>query len=68
MADIKAEFVRIKQAGFTCLKQVMLNNITDSFVAEVFDTALDTGLIPWWYDIGGWDEITPQLLLKLGLP
>jgi len=66
--DIKIEFKKIKLAGFTCLKQVMLNNITDGFVAEVFNAALDEGLTPWWYGIGGWDEITPSLLQRLGFP
>jgi hypothetical protein len=26
------------------------------------------GLIPWWYDVGGWECITQDLLASLGIP
>lgn len=68
LADIRAEFETIASVGFTALKQVMLLNTSTPFVQDVFNAALDAGLTPWWYGIGGWEGITPSLLSKLEIP
>jgi hypothetical protein len=33
-----------------------------------FHAALDAGLSPWWYEKGGWECFTQELLAELGLP
>jgi len=66
MADIRREFRTMRRLGFTCLKQCLVLPGTDR--CQVMHAALDEGLIPWWYDEGGWEEITPALLRKLRIP
>lgn len=67
IGEIQAEFKTIASVGFTALKQVMLLNTSTPFVKQVFNAALDEGLVPWWYGLGGWEAITSQLLAKLGI-
>lgn len=64
--DIRGHLQLMKALGFTCLKQFMLRPGTD--VKHFMHMALDEGIIPWWYDEAGWEEITPELLAKLELP
>jgi beta-galactosidase len=64
--DIRHHFRTMKGLGFTCLKGIMCCPGTSH--SRVEEIALEEGLIPWWYDQGGWQEITPQLLEQLGLP
>lgn len=64
--DIRDHFRTMKELGFTCLKGIMTCPGTSH--ADVQRMALDEGLIPWWYAEGGWADITPELLEKLGLP
>jgi beta-galactosidase len=61
--DIRAHFRAIRELGFSCLKGIGLMPGMD--MAKVMLMALEEGLIPWWYDEGGWEEITPALLRKL---
>jgi beta-galactosidase len=65
-ADIRAHFQTMKELGFTCLKGILCCPGTS--VAKVQNLAMDEGLVPWWYDRGGWADITPHLLERLGLP
>ena len=64
--DVRRHFRAMKQLGFTCLKGIMLCPGRD--LRAVMHLALDEGLIPWWYDEGGWEAITDSLLKRLGIP
>ncbi len=64
--DIRGHFRLMKQLGFTCLKQCELRAGEDW--RAVYHLALDEGLIPFWYDEACFEEPTPGLLKKLGLP
>ncbi len=63
--DIRGHFRAMRAAGFTCLKGLMLCPGTTTESVERM--AIEEGLSPWWYDQGGWQEITPELLEQLGL-
>jgi beta-galactosidase len=64
--QVRTEFKQIHDAGFRCLKTLQLiGNLPQQ---KVFETALDTGLTPWWYGEAGWDDLTPELLARLHLP
>ncbi len=65
-SDIRHHFRTMKSLGFTNLKQIM--NCPDTPLERIETLALEEGLIPWWYDVGGWEDITPERLAKLGLP
>ncbi|MEX0324013.1 MAG: beta-galactosidase trimerization domain-containing protein [Puniceicoccaceae bacterium] len=64
--EMREHFRLIKKLGFNCLKQIM--TIPGWTLEEVQLIALDEGLVPWWYDDGGWEPITDELLGKLGIP
>jgi beta-galactosidase len=64
--DIRGHFRSMRQLGFTNLKgQMTCAPMTEERLGEI---ALEEGILPWWYDIGGWEPITPELLERLGLP
>jgi beta-galactosidase len=62
--SIRKTFQTIRELGFTSLKQIELKGplSSDSFEQVVFNTALDEDLYPWYYGMGGWKDITPQLV------
>ena len=63
--DVRGHLRAMKRLGFTCIKGHMLcGGMTVERFGEI---ALEEGIIPWWYDIGGWEDITPELLTKIGL-
>lgn len=64
--DMRKHFRLMKQLGFTNLKQTMPT--PEWPVEETLRIALEEGIIPFWYGEGGWEDITPSLLKKLGLP
>jgi len=64
--DIRSHFRLMKKLGFTCLKGMMTCPGTTS--QQLMHMALDEGIIPWWYDEGGWEGITDELLDRLGIP
>lgn len=64
--EIREHFRQMKKLGFNCLKQIM--TVPGWTIEDVSLLALDEGLIPWWFGEGGWEEITPGLLSKLGIP
>lgn len=64
--DMRQHFRLMKQLGFTNLKQTMPT--PEWPVEETLRIALEEGIIPFWYGEGGWEDITPTLLKKLGLP
>ncbi len=64
--DVRRQFRAIKATGFTCLKGLMA--VPGTSLARLQHIAIEEGLSPWWYDQGGWEDITPELLAKLGLP
>ena len=66
LADMRREFRLMRKLGLTCLKQCMVLPGTDQ--RKVMHAALDEGILPWWYDEGGWEAITPSLLRRLGIP
>ncbi len=64
--DARAHFRLMKDLGFTCLKQTM--PLPDLPASHILGLALEEGIVPFWYAEGGFEEITPDLLEKLGLP
>lgn len=62
----RAELRRMRETGFTCLKQTM-PLLPEWPVERILNLALDEGVYPFWYAEGGWEDITPELLSKLGL-
>lgn len=65
-SDMRAHFRLMKKLGFTCLKGLMTCPGTTR--QHIMHLALDEGIIPWWYDEGGWEEPAPELLERLGIP
>jgi len=64
--DMRRHFRMMKELGFTNLKQTMG---TKAWPREkILSVALEEGIIPFWYGEGGWEDITPELLEKVGLP
>ena len=64
--DMRHHFRMMKELGFTNLKQTMATPEWPEH--ETLRIALEEGIIPFWYGEGGWEDITPELLKKLGLP
>lgn len=64
--DMRRHFRMMKELGFTNLKQTMEHPEWPK--EKTWRIAWEEGLIPFWYGRGGWEDITPQLLKKLGLP
>ena len=65
--DARQHFRLMKKLGFTCLKQTM--PLPPEWPTErTLKVALEEGIIPFWYAEGGYEDITPELLKKLGLP
>ena len=65
-AEMRQHFKTMKQLGFNALKQIMSGpGWTEQKIAKI---ALEEGIVPWWYGEGGYEEITPDLLRRLGLP
>ncbi len=65
-ADIRGHFRLMKELGFTCLKGFMACPGTSK--EQLMHMALDEGIVPWWYDEGGWEPVTEELLDELGIP
>jgi len=75
LAQARADFAAIKAAGFSNMKQLLFRTTlaqepaaAAAYQASVFNAALDEGLVPWWYGVGGWECITLELLASLGIP
>jgi beta-galactosidase len=64
--DMRYHFQMMKQLGFTNLKQTMATPEWPE--NEILRIALEEGIIPFWYGEGGWEPITPGLLMKLNIP
>ncbi len=65
-AEARSHFRLMRELGFTCLKQTMP---TPEWPTErTLSLALEEGIIPYWYAEGGYEDITPELLTRLGLP
>jgi len=63
--DAREHFGLMKNLGYTCLKQTMP---TPEWPAtKTLALALEEGIVPFWYAEGGYEDITPALLKKLGL-
>ncbi|MCC5846529.1 MAG: beta-galactosidase trimerization domain-containing protein [Verrucomicrobia bacterium] len=65
-AAARAELRRMRETGFTCLKQTM-PLLPEWPEDRILNLALDEGVYPFWYAEGGWEDITPELLTQLGL-
>lgn len=64
--EMRSHFRLMKSLGFHNLKQAMP---TPEWPHErILEVALEEDVIPFWYGEAGWEEITPDLLRKLGLP
>ncbi len=64
-ADMRKHFRLMKKLGFTNLKQTM--STPEWTEAEILRIAMEEGIIPFWYGEGGWEPITPQLLVELNI-
>jgi beta-galactosidase len=74
-ATIAARMRQMRAEGFTAVKQVLLAVPVAEGAASYlnrtkawFNAALDANLAPWWYEKGGWECFTQELLAELGLP
>jgi beta-galactosidase len=65
-ADVRMHYRMMRQLGFNNLKQVM--GSPDWPEHELLRIALEEDVIPFWYGEGGWDDITPALRARLGIP
>jgi len=64
--EIRDHFRLMKKLGFNSLKQIQtVSGWTENQIALI---AIEEGIIPWWYGQGGWEEMTPGLLAKIGIP
>ncbi len=63
------EFEVMRDLGFTALKQVLLRKPgnPEGYMEQVYHAALDVGISPWYYGIGGWADITQELVDELGI-
>lgn len=64
--EIRGHFRLMKQLGFNSLKQIQ--TVPGWTIEQISLIALEEGIIPWWYGEGGWENITPELIKKLGIP
>lgn len=64
--EMRTHYRMMRTLGFTNLKQTM--GSPEWPATRILEVALEEGVIPFWYDIGGWERITPELLERLGLP
>lgn len=69
LEEIRNEFKTMKELGYTALKQSVLNapHNPPGFEEAVFHAALEEGISPWYYGLGGWYPITQELLDSLGI-
>jgi beta-galactosidase len=65
--DLRQELQRIRSLGITNLKQFHFMGQEPLSLSEAELLALAEGVIPNWYGIGGWAEITPELYDRLGI-
>ena len=63
--DMRKHFRMMKELGFTNLKQTMGTKKWPRY--KILSVALEEGIIPFWYGEGGWEDIPPELLKKIGL-
>lgn len=64
--EMREQFRLMKKLGFGNLKQAM--GTPEWPLERILEVALEEDVIPFWYGEAGWEEITPELLAKLGLP
>ncbi|BDC49861.1 hypothetical protein F183_A21770 [Bryobacterales bacterium F-183] len=64
--EMREHFRLMKKLGFHNLKQTQ--ETPEWPQAKVLEVALEEGIIPFWYGEGGWEQITPELLRRLGIP
>ena len=64
--EIRGQFQTMKRLGFDNLKQVMGTPAWPQ--KRIMEIALEENVIPFWYGEGGWEDITPSLLQRLGIP
>lgn len=64
--EIREQFRLMRELGFTCLKGAIASPPTTR--KQLYLWALEEGVTPWWYDDGGWENISDSLLERLGIP
>lgn len=64
--DLRKQFRLMKKLGFNSIKQTL--GTPEWPRNKTLKLALEEGIVPFWYGEGGWEDITPELLKKLGLP
>ena len=74
LVNVSNMFQQMYKEGFRAVKQILLsvpvNESEESYLNRTkdwFHSALDNGLSPWWYGVGGWECITEELLAELNL-
>jgi beta-galactosidase len=74
LLNVSQMFNQMYNEGFRAIKQILLSvdvmESEESYLnrtKEWFHLALDNGLSPWWYEKGGWECITEELLTELNL-
>ena len=74
LTNVSQMFQQMYSEGFTAVKQILLSvSLQESDeeylnrTKEWFHIALDAGLSPWWYQKGGWECFTIELLTELNL-
>lgn len=66
--EIRRELRSIVALGISTITHFESGGETPLSLREAELLALEEGLIPHWYGIGGWAEITNELLHSLGIP
>lgn len=67
-AEMRGELRAIRALGLANLQQFHFMGRQHIPLHEAEGIALEEGVIPHWYGIAGWKDITPELLTELGLP
>lgn len=63
--ELRRHFRTMLELGFNAIKQFM--GTPEWSVQRLREVALEEGLCPFWYGEGGWEDLTPELMERLGL-
>lgn len=63
--DLRQHFRTIKSLGFNAIKQFM--STSDWPLERLRQVAMEEGVCPFWYGEAGWEDLTTELLERLGI-
>lgn len=63
--ELRQHFRTMRELGFNAIKQFV--GTPDWPRERLQQVALEEGLCPFWYGEGGWEDLTPELLQRLGI-